>query len=153
MLHNSNLLKSQVNGIILLDVSKEDVTVEDEAELYQRLVLNLEELRLPIEEVNIELRPFSKTYYGRYFPSTQKIYVYPYENEYGEFMKYSDILCTVIHEMVHHIQHQDPNFKRRRGIMHNPQFWQLYNHFVLRAIDLNILKREEVKNYGKEEKC
>lgn len=153
MLHNSNLLKSQVNGIILLNVSKEVFTVGDESELYHRLMTDLEKLKLPIDEVNIELRPFSTTYYGRYFPSTQKIYVYPYENEDGEFMKYSYILCTVIHEMVHHIQHQDPNFKRRKGIMHNPQFWQLYNHFVLRAIDLNILKREEVINYGKETKC
>ena len=125
----------------------------DESELYQKLMTDLEKLKLPIDEVTIELRPFSLTYYGRYFPNKQKIYVYPYDNEEGEFMKYSDILCTVIHEMVHHIQHQDPNFKRKRGIMHNPQFWQLYNHFVLRAIDLNILKREEVINYGKEAKC
>ena len=118
-------------------------------ELYHKLLTDLKTLNLPIDEVDIVLRPYSKTYYGRYFPNTQKIYVYPYENEAGEFMKYSDILCTAIHEMVHHIQHQDPNFKRRRGVMHNPQFWKLYNHFLDRAIKLNIIKREEVRNYGK----
>ena len=152
MLHNSNLLKSQVNGIILFSSNKEEYKV-DEAELYQRIMFNLVEMGMPIDEVTIELRPYSVTYYGRYFPNTKKIYVYPYENKEGDFMSYSDILCTIIHEMVHHIQHQDPNFKRQKGVMHNPQFWQLYNHFLDRAIDLNILKREEARNYGKEAKC
>lgn len=150
MLPKSNLLKSQVNGIILLDVvSKEEFIVKNEAELYQRLMTDLEKLNLPIDEVEIELRPFSVTYYGRYFPNKHKIYVYPYRNEDGEFMRYADILCTAVHEMVHHIQHQDPNYKRRRGVMHNPQFWMLYNHFLLRAIEFSIVKREEVRNYEK----
>ena len=116
-----------------------------ETELYQKLVGDLTLLNLPVEEVNIVLRPYSDTYFGRYFPDKQRIFVYPYKNKEGKFMCYSQILCTSIHELVHHIQYQDPNFVRKKGIMHDPQFWKLYNHFIDRAVNLGIIKREEVE--------
>ena len=116
-----------------------------ETELYQKLVGDLTLLNLPVEEVNIVLRPYSDTYFGRYFPDKQRIFVYPYKIKEGKFMCYSQILCTSIHELVHHIQYQDPNFVRKKGIMHDPQFWKLYNHFIDRAVNLGIIKREEVE--------
>lgn len=142
-MHREDLLNLQVNGIIPLHNIKE-VLILSEEELYQRLVNDLVSLKLPVEEINLVLRPYSSTYYGRYFPSSNKVFIYPYKNEKGEFLDYSDILCTTIHEMVHHIQHQDPTFVRRKGVMHNPQFWCLYNHFVSRAVKLGIISRKEV---------
>ena len=35
-------------------------------ELYHKLLTDLKTLNLPIDEVDIVLRPYSKTYYGRY---------------------------------------------------------------------------------------
>lgn len=110
----------------------------NEEKLYHRLLLDLNILGLPIEEVKIIIRPFSKTYYGRYFPKCNKrkepkIFLYPYENTEGKFLNYDKILETAIHEFVHHIQHSNPNFKRIKGVMHNSQFWNLYNHYIKQA--------------------
>ena len=108
-------------------------------ELKTRLLSDLSMLNLPIDEVDLFIRPFSKTLYGRYFPVYNdnlvrpKIYVYPYENAQGELMNYSKILDTAIHEFCHHIQYTNDSFVRNKGVMHNPNFWQLYNHYVNRA--------------------
>lgn len=101
-------------------------------ELLHRLLTDLKNLKLPVNEVYIFIRPFSKTYYGRYFPeydgSDPKIYVYPYE-ENGEFMSYKKILETVVHEFCHHIQYSSGH-KRVKGVMHDSQFWKLYNYYM-----------------------
>lgn len=106
-----------------------------EEELYHKLMCDLNLLQLPINEVEIVFRPYSVTYYGRYFPKqrsvqTPKMYLYPYDNERGDFMSYDKLLETSIHEFVHHLQYSDPNFKRIEGIMHNTNFWKLYNHYI-----------------------
>ena len=114
-------------------------------ELYSQLLCDLRQLNLPIDEVEIYLRPFSATYYGRYFPvhndkeHKPKIYVYPYENIKGDLMTYDVIISTAIHELCHHIQYTDKCFKRVKGVMHDPQFWKLYNHYVERATKYNII--------------
>ena len=56
----------------------------NQEELVTRLLSDLAHLRLPLDEVEVVIRPFSKTYYGRYFPVHDekevkpKIYIYPY---------------------------------------------------------------------------
>lgn len=108
-------------------------------ELRTKLLSDLSQIKLPISEVDLSLRPFSKTYYGRYFPVYDdkeikpKIYIYPYENNRGEFMHYDLILETAIHEFCHHIQYASGSFVRMKGVMHNPQFWKLYNLYRDRA--------------------
>lgn len=119
-------------------------------ELNTRLLFDLSQLRLPVDEVDLFLRPFSKTYYGRYFPVYDekrvrpKIYVYPYENTQGEFMKYDTILETAIHEFCHHVQYTSGSFVRTKGVMHDTQFWKLYNHYIERAIKYELLGGEKV---------
>lgn len=114
-------------------------------ELETRLLFDLSQINLPVYEVDLSLRPFSKTYYGRYFPVYDekkvrpKIYIYPYENTNGDFMKYDTILETSIHEFCHHIQYTSGSFVRNKGIMHDTQFWKLYNHYVERAKKFNLL--------------
>ena len=118
-----------------------------EQDLKHRIETDLENLRLPIDEVEICIRPYSKSYYGRYFPVNDKnikarIFVYPYPYKKIKLMySYSAILCTVIHEMCHLVQFTSSNFVRYRGVMHNPQFWKLYNRYVDRALDLCIISR------------
>lgn len=117
-----------------------------ERELYYKLLGDLNMLSLPVEDVEIKFRPYSKTYYGRYFPSKQQIFLYPYRDKKGNFLEYDKILETVIHEFIHHLQHSDPTFKRRKGVMHNTDFWRKYNHYVNLANSYNML---EAKKYAK----
>lgn len=111
-------------------------------DLQHRLLSDLRRLSLPIDEVEVFLRPFSKTYYGRYFPAydeTQpKIYVYPFEDKRGTLLNYQTILETTIHEFCHHIQYASGH-QRVRGVMHDTQFWQLYNHYMKRARTMCLL--------------
>ena len=76
-----------------------------EEELLARLLFDLSNLNLPVGEVDVSLRPFSKTYYGRYF----------------------------------HVQYTSGSFSRVRGVMHDTQFWQLYNHYCKRAVNKEIM--------------
>lgn len=122
-------------------------------ELKIKLLSDLEQLNLPIDEVDLFLRPFSKTLYGRYFPvrdekrTRPKLYIYPYAYKQGdEFMSYDLILDTAIHELCHHIQYCDKSFVRDRGVMHNTQFWKLYNHYIERAKRYQMLRGEVCEN-------
>ena len=110
-------------------------------ELQHRLLTDLHNLKLPIDEVDIFFRPYSKTYYGRYFPSYEeevkpKIYIYPY-NEDDSIMSYEQILGTTIHELCHHIQYTK-GFVRLKGVMHDTEFWKLYNFYTNRAKELKM---------------
>ena len=55
-------------------------------ELKTRLLSDLSHINLPVYEVDLLIRPFSKTFYGRYFPVYDdkrvkpKIHIYPYES-------------------------------------------------------------------------
>ena len=117
-------------------------------ELQIRLLSDLSHLNMPIDEVDLFIRPFSKTLYGRYFPVYDekdikpKIYIYPYENKCGDFMNYDTILGTAIHEFCHHIQYASGSYVRSRGVMHNTQFWKLYNHYVERAKKYQLIGGE-----------
>ena len=115
-------------------------------ELKAQLLFDLAQLKLPIDEVDLFIRPFSKSFYGRYFPvynddkARPRIFIYPYENKRGKFMSYDSILKTSIHELCHHIQYTDGSFVRVKGVMHDPQFWRLYNHYVDRATEQNLMR-------------
>lgn len=116
--------------------------------LLLKLLSDLSQLKLPVNEVEISIRPYSKTFYGRYFPvyndkeTKPKIYIYPYENCEGDLMSYDSILSTAIHEFCHHIQYTSGSFVRSRGVMHNPQFWKLYNLYTERARRYELLGGE-----------
>lgn len=116
-----------------------------EEDLYSQLLYDLERINLPIDEVDIYFRPFSKTYYGRYFPvhsnkkHKPKIYIYPFADKEGNFLDYEQVFSTAVHELCHHIQYSNACFVRNKGVMHDTQFWKLYNHYVERATKYNII--------------
>lgn len=119
----------------------------NEQDLKHKLISDLEEIRMPVEEVEICIRPYSKTYYGRYFPINKskgrvkpRIFIYPYEDSTFLY-PYSEILKTAIHEMCHHVQYSSGSYVRQRGIMHNPNFWSLYNRYVEKALEMNIVRK------------
>lgn len=117
-------------------------------ELKTRLLSDLVHLNLPVDEVDLFIRPFSKTFYGRYFPvhdekqTRPKIYIYPYENTEEDLMSYDKIMETAIHEFCHHIQYTSGSFVRSKGVMHDPQFWKLFNHYVERAKKYQLIGGE-----------
>lgn len=98
---------------------------------------------LPVDEVEVVFRPYSKTYYGRYYPSKNedkarpRVVLYPYEVD-GSFMSYCLILDNGIHEFIHHLQYVSGSFIRRKGVMHNQDFWKLYNFYKNRAAKLGL---------------
>ena len=141
---NQCLLKS-ISGGVLAPPRKLRMKQMREEELQHKLLMDLSDLNLPTDEVSIEIRPYSKSYFGRYIIKEKRILIYPYASKNGQLYSYNNILCTAIHEMVHHIQHQDPNFKRKKGVMHDTQFWRLYNHFLDRVTAMGILSESEVR--------
>lgn len=124
--------------------------IMSQEELRTRLLSDLSQLNMPVYEVELFIRPFSKTFYGRYFPvyddkvARPKVYVYPYENEKQDLMNYDKILETSIHELCHHIQYTSGSFVRNKGVMHDTQFWKLYNHYTDRARKYGLLGGEYI---------
>lgn len=72
----------------------------------------------------LDVKNFSETCYGRYYPAKKRVRVY-----YACHKDYAQLVDTAIHEVCHHIQHSDKDFVRVKGVMHNEQFWTLYNHY------------------------
>lgn len=117
-----------------------------EEDLMTQFLSDMSSIGLPVNEVDVVFRPYSKTFYGRYYHSIDeakrksRIVLYPYEVS-GDFMDYNLIFENGVHEFVHHIQYTDSSFVRRKGVMHNPQFWKLYNHYMKRAYRLGIVEK------------
>lgn len=106
--------------------------------IQHRLLSDLRSLNLPVDEVDVFFRPYSKTYYGRYYPSKDetvtkpRLFIYPFESRQGKLLPYKTILSVAIHELCHHIQYTTGH-TRVKGVMHDTEFWKLYNHYVNRA--------------------
>ena len=125
-----------------------EVFLLSKEELKIRLLSDLSQINMPVDEVDLFIRPFSKTFYGRYYPvfndnkDKPKVYIYPYENEQEDLMKYDTIFQTAIHELCHHIQYTSDSYVRIKGVMHDTNFWKLYNHYVSRAIKYQLIGGE-----------
>ena len=97
--------------------------------LKDRLVKDLHKLN-KANDYSIELRGYSKTEWGFYYPHKRLIVLYPFISHSLTFIRpYDDLLLTALHELVHHLQYSDPSFIRYKGVMHNSEFWDLYNHY------------------------
>lgn len=120
----------------------------NEKELKDKLLSDLTMIGLPADEVELKIRPYSKSFYGRYYPSDDrrvkpKIHVYPYNSD-GSLMNYNSIFShCVVHEFCHHVQYSDGSWVRRKGVMHDVQFWKLYNHYMHRAVRYHIVEGGE----------
>ena len=109
-------------------------------ELYHRLIQDLTRVGIEIN-FTLELKSFSKTYYGRYDPNSNRITVYIYEDKSCTHMyPYEDILMTCIHEAIHSIQWHDESFIRRKGVMHDADFFRLYAMYSDKAKSILLLR-------------
>ena len=113
-------------------------------ELYHRLLSDLRKIGVDVS-FDLELKPYSKTYYGRYDPNSNKVTIYVYEDkECSKLINYDRIFLTLIHEVIHCMQWQDKSFIRRRGVMHDAEFYRLLNMYSDKAKSLSLL--QEVKH-------
>lgn len=113
-----------------------------EEKLYNKLLSDLKLLGFDIAGFKLNLRPYSKSYYGRYHIQNKTILLYIYSNKNKEHMiPYSQLFKTLIHEMVHHVQWSNPKYVRIKGVMHNDEFYKLYNQYIVRYNKLKIKQR------------
>ena len=109
-------------------------------DLYHRLLRDMNAVGVPTD-FTLELKGFSKTYFGRYDPNLNKVTVYVCENKScTKRYEYQEILLTCIHEAIHAMQWHDKSFVRRRGVMHNEEFYRLYNMYSDRAKSILLLR-------------
>lgn len=109
-------------------------------DLYHRLKHDLRNIGIK-EDFELELKPYSKTFYGRYDPNRNTVTLYVYEDSScTRFIPYKELFLTLVHEAVHCIQWHDKSFVRVKGVMHNEEFHRLYNYYKLRAESLLSFK-------------
>lgn len=112
-----------------------------------KLLKDLKALHLDkksIGDYELVLKKFSVSFYGRYVASSHKAVVYVYRDvECKHQREYSGLLSSVIHELTHHIQHTDPKYIRRKGVMHNKNFWFIYNSYIEKAKEMFKSRKEE----------
>lgn len=113
-------------------------------ELKDRLLSDIELLGIELD-FDLIVKPYSKTFYGRYDPNTRRVFLYAYKGpKCITLYPYKDLFYTTLHEVVHHLQWSDPNFVRVRGVMHDPQFYRMYNRYKAKARAL-FLRREVIR--------
>lgn len=118
--------------------------------LYNRLLHDLKLLGIKFT-FTLELKPYSKSYYGRYNPNTNKITLYVYEDkECTKLYSYNKLLDTLIHEFTHYVQYNNPKFTRFKGVMHDKNFVVLFNYYRQRIY--HILFWREVRSIEKSDK-
>lgn len=115
--------------------------------IYNRLVFDLGLIGLPVNEVELKLRPYSKKYFGNYYVSYDekkpKVVLYIYEDERrSKYYSYDSLLDTAIHEMCHHLQWRDPNFVRVAGVAHDSVFYKYYDMYIRKAKEMEVMQIE-----------
>lgn len=112
-------------------------------DLRDKLLKDMKRVGIPTN-FNLVLKPYSKTFFGRYDPNTNKVILYVYDNpDCSKMCRYDTLLLTLIHESIHSIQWNDSSFVRRKGVMHDAEFHKLYNFYSDKAKSYMLL--EEVR--------
>ena len=113
-------------------------------ELEMRFRNDLSKIGLDVD-FTLSLRPYSKSYFGRYDVNTSTVIVYVQKTPDGDMYSYEDILLTTVHEAIHCKQWHDPKYKRVKGVMHDIEFKRLYSLYSNRAKARVLFK--EVSNH------
>ena len=101
-------------------------------ELEMRLRNDLSKIGLDVK-FTLSIRPYSKSYFGRYDVASNTVILYVQKIRGGDMYSYEELLLTTIHEAIHCLQWCDPKFKRIKGVMHDLEFKRLYSLYSNRA--------------------
>lgn len=116
----------------------------DKDNLRTRLMSDIKVLGLPTDFI-LDIRGYSKTYHGRYDIKSSTVIIYPIRYKESKLAyNYSKLLRETIHEVIHHYQWKHTEYKRIKGIMHNPEFYELENWYIRKAIILGLINPKEV---------
>ncbi len=124
----------------------------DIAEIKDHLITALRTLSLPVDDVNVVVKKRSKCFWGRYYdygtPKDKRPRIIIYALKLGCDEPYSNsiLLYNSIHEMVHYIQYHDPKFIRKKGVMHDADFYSLLNKYSKRAEKIGLIDMKEVRD-------
>jgi hypothetical protein len=109
-------------------------------ELHDQLVNDIRKLGIKVD-FELVLKNYSKSFYGRYDPNTNKVILYVYQDENCiRPYPYRELLLTVVHECCHCIQWHSPSYVRVRGVMHDRGFSELFNYYSDKANALCLLR-------------
>lgn len=110
--------------------------------LRDRIRHDLKALGIDTESFELVLKPYSKTYYGSYVLEKKRVILYVFEDsERTTLFSYESLFSTAVHEVVHHIQWSNPEWKRVKGIMHDAEFYKTYNRLLRKHRIYSIVKR------------
>lgn len=105
------------------------------------MLSDLKKVGVNLEKDILVLKPFSKTMYGNYKPRNNKITLYVYDDiEKKKLYAYNFLFDTLLHEVTHYLQWNDKNFKREKNVMHNKEFYNIYNNLIALSIERRIIK-------------
>lgn len=111
--------------------------------LQDRIVKDLSAIGIPVC-FELLVKDYSKSFYGCYRPNTNRIYLYYYEDEgCNSPYTYEHLFRTAVHESVHAIQWNDPDFVRVKGVMHNEEFHRMFEHYMSLAEELVFREKVE----------
>lgn len=117
--------------------------------LRKALLHDLDKIEIDCSDFELELRPYSKCYYGRYYTKKKKIVLYVYQDKDRETpYDYFHLLITGIHEACHHLQWEDPDWTRLKGVMHDKSFWEMWRKYTTLYRN-HISNEERKKDYDK----
>lgn len=107
--------------------------------LRSRILSDLKLMGLTVR-LPIIFRPYSKTMWGYYDVSKDWIVIYAYSDKSRKrFVHYNILFRTILHEYVHALQRKASAWKRYKGVMHDAEFWNMYNFLVSVAVERGIL--------------
>lgn len=112
-------------------------------ELRGQLIKDLQAVGVNTSIFDLYVKEYSKTYFGVYRPQTNRIYVFALTDD-GKQYPYPFLFSTALHEAVHAIQYHDPRYVRYSGVMHDEEFYTIYDRFAAKAEKL-MEKREYIR--------
>lgn len=115
-----------------------DIQAKERVALTIKILKDLKLLGLSPSKLKYDLqfKNYSSCYYGKYLRPRNneylpKVFIYLYKDPHNkELFEYKELISTVIHEICHHLQWSNPDFVRVKGVMHNKEFWDLWNKYM-----------------------
>lgn len=117
-------------------------------ELESLIVGVLNSVGIDTSTMHFKLKLYSKRNLGVYHPNTKNVFVYltnklDAQGNPIEIKPLKELVLVAIHESCHHLQWEDLSFERIHGVMHNDEFWEMYEDYKNKF--LSMYNRAQLK--------